>query len=180
MIECSTFRLRAWQSTDKASLVRNANNRAISRNLWDVFPHPYSDTDADSWLARAATNPPPSGIYAIEVDSEAVGGLALERGSDIARLSAEIGYWLGEAYWGRGIASEVVGRVTELAFANSDIVRIFAPVFAWNARSMRVLERNGFTRECILRRAGFKDGVVFDRVIYAKTRESVHPYVSAD
>lgn len=106
-----------------------------------------------------------------------MGTVSLERGRDIERYSAEIGYWLGEAYWGRGIVSEAVGRVTALALAEPDLVRVFAPVFAWNARSMRVLERNGYAREAVLRRAGVKDGVVIDRVVYARTRPSDHPYV---
>ena len=180
IIECSSFRLRPWRPEDKPTLVRHANNRAISRNLWDAFPHPYTEADANRWLATAAAEPPPPGMYAIEVEGEAAGTISLDRRRDIERLSAEIGYWLGEAYWGRGIMSEAVGRVTELAFAETDLVRIFALVFAWNPRSGRVLERSGHAREGVLRRAGVKDGVVFDRVIYARTRESEHPYVPVD
>lgn len=177
VIDCSTFRLRPWRADDRASLLLHADNWAVARTLRDLFPHPYTEADADAWLSFAAADPAPEGIYAIEVDDRAVGCLALERGRDVERLTAEIGYWLGEAYWGRGIVSEAVARVTELAFAEPDLVRIFAPVFGGNARSMRVLERNGYVREAILRRAGFKDGVIFDRVIYARTRESAHPYV---
>lgn len=176
-IECSTFRLRPWRHEDADALVRHADNRAVWRNLWDTFPHPYTHADAERWLATAATDPPPEGTYAIEVDGEAAGTVALERGRDIERFSAEIGYWLGEAYWGRGIVSEAVGRVTEVALAEPGLVRVFAPVFGWNARSMRVLERNGYTREGVLRRAGFKDGALIDRVLYARTRDSAHPYV---
>jgi RimJ/RimL family protein N-acetyltransferase len=179
VIDCSAFRLRPWRADDRASLLRHADNRAVARTLRDRFPHPYTGADADAWLAYAAAEPAPEGIYAIEVDGEGVGCVALERGNDIARLTAEIGYWLGEAYWGRGIVSEAVARVTELALEEPGLVRIFAPVFAGNVRSMRVLERNGYVREAILRRSGFKDGAVFDRVIYARTRESSHPYIEA-
>jgi RimJ/RimL family protein N-acetyltransferase len=164
---------------DKPALVRHADNREIWRNLWDAFPHPYTDADADRWLSFAAADPSPQGTYAIEVAGEAAGTLSLERREDVERYSAEIGYWLGESYWGRGIVSEAVGRVTAAALAEPDLVRVFAPVFAWNRRSMRVLERNGFVREGVLRRAGYKDGVVLDRVVYARTRESAHPYAPA-
>ena len=178
VVECSTFRLRAWAAGDRAALVRHASNRAIWRNLWDAFPHPYTEADADRWLAVAAADPPPEGTYAIDVGGEAVGTVSLARGHDIERYSAEIGYWLGEAHWGRGIMTEAVERVTALALGEPELVRVFAPVFAWNTRSMRVLERNGYVREAVLRRAGVKDGVVIDRVIYARTRLSDHPYVA--
>lgn len=178
VIECSTFRLRQWVASDAKSLVHQANNRNIWRNLRDLFPHPYTDADALKWL-EMATSPSAEGTYAIDVDGNAVGTVSLERGNEIEQLAAEIGYWLGESYWGRGIVSEAVGRVTDLALAEPDIVRVYAPVFAWNARSMGVLENNGFVRECIMRRAGFKDGTIIDRVIYARTRQSDHPYVAA-
>lgn len=168
VIECSTFRLRRWRHGDAAALVRHADSRAVWRNLWDAFPHPYT-----------AADPPPEGTYAVEVGGEAVGTRSLERRRDIERLSTELGYWLGEAHWGRGIMTEAVGRATELAFARTDLIRVVAPVFAWNARSMRVLVRNGYVREGVLRRAGYKDGVVLDRVIFACTRESAHPYAPA-
>lgn len=177
VVACSTFRLRPWAAGDRAALLRHANNRAIWRNRWDAFPHPYTEADADRWLAVAAADPPPEGTYAIDVGGEAVGTVLLERGRDIERLSAEIGYWLAEPYWGRGIVSEAVGRVTDLALAEPDLVRVVAPVFGWNRRSMRVLGRNGYRREAVLRRAGVKDGVVLDRVVYARTRASDHPYV---
>jgi RimJ/RimL family protein N-acetyltransferase len=178
VIDCSTFRLRPWRLTDKTSLVRHADNRNIWRNLWDAFPSPYTEADADRWLALAVADPPIEGVYAIEVDGEAAGTISIERRGDIERYSAEIGYWLGERYWGKGIVSEAVARVTELALSEPDLIRLFAPVFAWNVRSMRVLERNGYAREAVLKRAGYKDGVIIDRVIYAKTRVSPHPYVA--
>jgi [ribosomal protein S5]-alanine N-acetyltransferase len=176
VIECSSFRLRPWVASDKDSLVKHANNRNIWRNLRDLFPHPYTQADAEKWFAGGGVD---EGTYAIDVDGEAVGTISVERGSEIGQFTAEIGYWLGESYWGRGIVSEAVGILTDLALAEPDIVRVYAPVFAWNARSMRVLENNGFVRECVMRRAGFKDGTIIDRVIYARTRSSDHPYVAA-
>lgn len=176
VIECSTFLLRPWVASDLESLVQYANNRNIWRNLRDMFPHPYTRADGEQWLGNGADV---EGTYAIDVDGAAVGTISVERGSEIEQLAAEIGYWLGEPFWGRGIVSEAVRRLTDLALAEPDIVRVYAPVFAWNARSMRVLENNGYVRECVLRRAGFKDGTIIDRVFYARTRASEHPYVEA-
>lgn len=178
VIECSTFQLRPWVASDLESLLEQANNRNVWRNLRDLFPHPYTVADAHKWL-EFATSAAAEGTYAIDVAGKAVGTISVERGSEIEQFAAEIGYWLGESYWGRGIVSEGVGRVAQLALADPGIVRLYAPVFAWNARSMRVLENNGFVRECIMRKAGFKDGTLIDRVIYARTRESDHPYIAA-
>lgn len=179
IIEGFRFRLRPWALADKAALVRYANNRNVSRSLRDLFPFPYTGADADRWLGRAAGSAAPPGLYAIEVDGEAAGCIAVEWQGDVERLTAEIGYWLGEPFWGRGIMTEAVGLVTAAALGEDEIVRLFAPVFAWNMGSMRVLEKNGYTREAVLRRSGFKDGTVFDRVIYARVKESTHPYISA-
>lgn len=147
------------------------------RNVRDIFPHPYTERDADGWLEFAAADPPPAGIYAIEVDGEAAGAIALERGPDIERFSYEVGYWLGQAFWGRGIVSEALRAVTDAAFGEPGIVRIYAPVFSWNPASMRVLEKAGYRREAVLVRGGVKDGTVVDRVIYAITRDTGLPYV---
>jgi ribosomal-protein-alanine N-acetyltransferase len=109
VVDCATFRLRPWVKSDKVSLVECANNRNIWRNLWDAFPHPYTEQDAERWLASVTELGDAEGTYAIEIAGRAVGTIALEMRSDIERLAAEIGYWLGEPYWGRGIVSEAVG-----------------------------------------------------------------------
>ncbi|MDF1505331.1 GNAT family protein [Roseisolibacter sp. H3M3-2] len=179
ILECRACVLRPWRADDLPALLRHADDRDVARNLRDRFPHPYTAADGEGWLAHVAGDPPREGAWAVDVGGEAVGGIALHRGDDVARLSAEIGYWLGRAHWGRGVMTEVVGRVTDAALAEPDLVRLHAPVFAWNAASMRVLERNGYVREGVMRRAGVKDGVVMDQVLYARTRESPHPYVAA-
>ena len=154
------------------SLVRHANNRRVWRNLRDVFPHPYTDADADEWLGRAAAEPPPEGVYAIDVDGQAVGGISLERGSDVERHTAEIGYWLGEMFWGRGLMSAAVRTLSDAALRDqSNLYRLQAGVFAWNEASMRVLEKAGYQREGVMRRGVVKDGVLVDRVLYARTRD---------
>ncbi len=109
--------------------------------------------------------------FAIEVEGEAAGSIGLELGEDVARRSAEIGYWLGEAHWGRGIATEAVRTVTAYGFEQLDLVRIFANVFAWNPASMRVLEQAGYVLEGRLRSAVTKDGETIDQLAYAVVRD---------
>jgi ribosomal-protein-alanine N-acetyltransferase len=161
--------LRPWRRGDEASLVRHANNRNVWRNLRDRFPHPYTAADADAWIARASAQTPATSA-AIVVDEAAVGGVGLELGVDVFRRSAEIGYWLGEPFWGRGIATEVLGAFTEYAFAHFDLCRLEAAVFEWNPASMRVLEKAGYTLEGRARLAVTKDGRTGDRLLYALVR----------
>src|SRR5437764_2820360 len=137
--------LRPWRVGDETSLVRNANNRRVWHNL-SRLPHPYTRQDADAWIARASTHVPVVD-FAIVVDGDAVGGIGVELGRDVFLRSAEVGYWLGEPYWGRGIATEALRAVTEYAFATFDLCRLQAGVFEWNPASMRVLEKAGYTLE---------------------------------
>jgi RimJ/RimL family protein N-acetyltransferase len=178
-IDCKVCLLRRWRMEDRASLIRNANNRRVWRNLRDIFPHPYTESDADAWLAHATDQQQAPWVFAIEVDGEAGGGIGLKRGSDIESQSAEIGYWLGERYWGRGIATAAARGITERAFEETDLCRLYAWVFAWNPASMRVLEKAGYHREGTLVRSAIKDGVLTDRVMYAATWDRGLPYVSA-
>jgi [ribosomal protein S5]-alanine N-acetyltransferase len=178
-IDCGPFRLRRWHIGDKQALIRNANNRNVSRNLRDLFPYPYTDTDADRWLAHAIAEPGVPWLYAIDVDGEAAGGISLEAKADVELHSAELGYWLGEPFWGRGVMTAAVRAITEHAFRETDFYRIFADVFARNAASMRVLEKAGYRREAVLTRGVVKDGVLMDLVMYATTRDPGLPYVSA-
>jgi RimJ/RimL family protein N-acetyltransferase len=161
--------LRPWHRHDVAALVRHANNHNVWRNLRDRFPHPYTQSDAEIWV-NIANNNPYEPALAIAVDGEAVGGIGLIFGQDIDRRSAEIGYWLGEEYWGRGLATEAVQALTEYAFAHFDLARIWACVFAWNPGSMRVLEKAGYVREGTLRKAATKEGQTIDVVMYAIVR----------
>ncbi len=162
--------VRAWERSDAASLVRYANNRRVWLNLRDTFPHPYTAADAEQWLARATALRPPT-HFAIAVGNEAVGGIGFEPQSDVLRRSAEVGFWLGEPFWGRGIATAALAAVSAHAFATSDLCRLYAYVFEWNAGSMRVLEKAGYVREACLRRAVVKDGKVIDQYLYALVRE---------
>lgn len=165
-IELPSCTLRSWTLKDARSLARYANNRRVWLNLRDAFPHPYTELDARRWLAqvvvvRAETH------LAIEVGNEAVGSVGFRPGVDVERISAEIGYWLGERFWGRGIMTDALRAATEYAFRNPDLQRIFAVPFAGNTASCRVLEKAGYCVEGRLRHSAIKDGVVTDQIVYA-------------
>ncbi|MGQ0430002.1 MAG: GNAT family N-acetyltransferase [Gammaproteobacteria bacterium] len=169
-LDCGSCVVREWRESDRASLVRHANNRKVWRNLKDRFPHPYGEAEADRWLAFTRERPEQAG-WAIELDGAAVGGVGLVPGADVHAKSAHIGYWLGEPYWGRGIMTAVVSRVTGLALGELGFVRLEAPVYEWNPASMRVLEKCGYRREALLRKSVCKDGQLIDSVLYAKVKD---------
>jgi [ribosomal protein S5]-alanine N-acetyltransferase len=161
--------VRSWEWRDRDALVRHANNRKIWINLRDHFPYPYTDEDARDWLASIVRREPENN-FAIDVAGEAVGGIGFTVQPDVGRRSAEIGYWLGEKFWGRGIATDALIAMTDHAFANYDICRIYAYVFGWNGASARVLEKAGYTLEGRLRKGVTKDGQTIDNLIYAIIR----------
>ena len=162
--------VRRWRRGDEASLVEHANNRNIWINLRDRFPHPYTKRDAAHWMAYVGAAPPDTN-FAIDVEGKAAGAIGFVVQPDVHRISAEIGYWLGEAYWGRGIMTEALRAVTAFAFQAHGLVRLYAGVFEWNLGSMRVLEKAGYVREGVLRKSAIKDGRIIDQVLYAVTRE---------
>lgn len=161
--------VRDWRPRDAAAIVLHADNRKVWRNLRDSFPHPYTLADARRWI-RAARSAKPRTNFAIVVDGSAAGGIGLRLREDVHRKSAEIGFWIGEEHWGRGIATEAVRAVTDHAFGSFDLCRIEARVYEWNAASMRVLEKAGYAREGRLRRSVTKDGKTIDSLVYAITR----------
>jgi RimJ/RimL family protein N-acetyltransferase len=162
--------LRPFREGDQASLVRYASNRTIWLNLRDRFPHPYTERDADAWIRQVAGQDPPTQC-AVEVGGEAVGGIGVTLQEDVHRRSAEIGYWLGEPFWGRGIMSEAVPAFTAYSFETFNLCRIYATVFEWNPSSARILEKAGYTLEGRLRRSVTKDGRTIDQFLYARVRE---------
>jgi ribosomal-protein-alanine N-acetyltransferase len=161
--------VRSWRPADAAAIVEHANNRNVWRNLRDRFPHPYTLRDARRFLASVVGTRPETN-FAIDVDGGAVGGIGFRIQSDVERIGAEIGYWLGEKYWGRGIATAAVRTVTEHAMSAHDLVRVFALPFAYNRASARVLEKAGFSLEGVLRSSAIKDGRVVDQLLYARIR----------
>lgn len=163
--------LRSWRGQDKASLVRHANDRRVWRNLTETFPHPYTEADAENWLS-IASSASRSIHLAIEIEGEAVGGTGVIAGEGIARYTAQFGYWLGDAHWGKGIATAAARAMATHVFVDTAFKRLEAPVFAWNPASMRVLEKIGFVQEGVLRQSVFKDGHVIDSIMYAKVRDA--------
>ena len=177
-IELGVCRLRQWQKSDKPSLVRYANNPNVARHLREIFPSPYTEEDADTWLGNAPFGRGAPWRYAIEVGGEAAGGIGLDPYRDIERHTLEVGYWLGEPFWGRGILTAAVRVLSQQALASPDIYRVCAKVSSGNPASMRVLEKAGFAREGVLARASVKNGVVYDEVVYGLTKDPGLPYVS--
>ena len=158
--------IRSWQTTDLSSLVEHANNQNVSIHLRDRFPFPYTRKDGQGFI-RAARVMQPETLFAITVNGVAVGGIGFYLQKDVERVSAEIGYWLGEPFWGRGIASEAIVAMTRYALDHHQLTRLFALVAAGNAASCRVLEKAGYVLEGRLRRSAIKNGVVSDQLLYA-------------
>jgi [ribosomal protein S5]-alanine N-acetyltransferase len=163
--------VRDYRPSDAASLAAHGNNRKIWLNLRDRFPHPFREADAAEYIAAVLARPVPTS-FAIAVADEAVGGISLRRGEDIERLTAELGYWLGEAFWGRGIVTDAIAAVTDWGFRELDLVRIFAVPFVENEPSQRVLAKTGYEREGLLRSSAIKDGRILDQYMYARVAPS--------
>ncbi len=159
--------LRPWCTDDEVSLVRHANSRNIWRNVRDHFPSPYTEQDAKLWI-KIANRDTSMISLAIETAGEAVGGIGVVFKDDVYQHTAEIGYWLGEAYWNRGLTSRAVVAVSDYAFEHCDIIRLYAGVFEHNTASARVLEKAGYALEARLRKGIIKDGQVMDELIYSK------------
>jgi RimJ/RimL family protein N-acetyltransferase len=169
-IQLSTCLLREFRKGDEPSLVRHANNRNVWINVRDSFPSPYRQSDARSWV-RLAGSQGLNLVFAIDVDGFVVGAIGVRPRDDVHALSAEIGYWLGEEFWNRGIVTEAVEAMTRYAFEELGMVRVYAEVFDWNKASMRVLEKAGFDREGTMRKSAVKNRQIIDQVLYAKVRE---------
>ena len=153
-------------------MVHHANSWKVARNLRDVFPHPYAEKDARDFVALCIQNEGKGQLCrAIDVGGQAVGTISLTVGGDVYRRSGELGYWLGEEFWGRGIMTAAVQRICREGFERFDLVRIYAEPFASNTASRRVLEKAGFTLEGVMRRGVYKDGQVLDYCMYALLRD---------
>jgi len=135
------------------------DNRKIWLNLRDAFPHPYTSHDAREFI-RSVRNRAPETTFAIAVNGEAVGSVGFVLRHDVERVSAEIGYWIAEPFWGRGIATAALAALTEHAIAAHSLTRVYALPFAWNTASCRVLEKAGYQLEARLRRSAIKNGVI--------------------
>jgi RimJ/RimL family protein N-acetyltransferase len=165
-LQLSTCIVRSWTVSDAEALHKHANNRAVSAQLRDRFPFPYGLEQARSFISWVGSQASPT-VWAIEVDGEAAGAIGIELQSDVERVSAEIGYWLGEGAWGRGIATEALVAVTAEVFRQFDLTRLYAVPFADHTASVRVLEKAGYVREGHMRRSAIKNGAIRDQLLYA-------------
>jgi RimJ/RimL family protein N-acetyltransferase len=158
--------LRPWNLNDLDRLVALGNDAAVARFMSDLFPHPYTREAGEKFIQWTIHNCP-SHILAIVVDGEIAGSIGIHPQADILRTNAEIGYWLGQAYWGKQIASEAVRLVVPIGFERYPHVRrIFGRVFAGNPASQRVLEKNGFILEAHFKDTLIKNGQLYDELIY--------------
>lgn len=165
-LQLNTCVVRSWAESDVESLAKHANNKRVSMHLRDRFPYPYPIDAARTFLGWIGKQTDPT-VWAIEVDGEAAGGIGIELNTDVERVSAEIGYWLGESVWGRGIATDALKAVTAEAFKRFEITRLFAVPFADHRASIRVLEKAGYVQEGHLRQSAIKDGKIRDQLLFA-------------
>ena len=158
--------VRSFRDTDAADLARHANNRKVWLQLRDRFPHPYTIDDARRFITFARGGDPEAN-FAVTVSGVSVGSIGATLSDDVERCSAEVGYWLGEPYWGRGIATLALTGFTRFAFTAYDLERLYAVPFASNSASCRVLEKAGYRLEGRMRRSAIKDGAAQDQLLYA-------------
>jgi ribosomal-protein-alanine N-acetyltransferase len=161
--------VRSYRVSDAPSLTRHGNNRKVWLNLRDRFPHPFEEGPCVEYITRGLQSPVETN-FAIDVGGSAIGGTSLHLGTDIERVGAEMGYWIGEEFWGRGIATAAIKLMTAYGFGELGLLRIFAVPFTTNVASCRALEKAGFQREGTLRRSAIKDGTVVDQHMYAIIR----------
>jgi RimJ/RimL family protein N-acetyltransferase len=170
-----TIAIREWRHADAAALARLADDREVWLGLRDLFPHPYGIGDALAFIDLAGRMEPQT-FFAIAADGELAGGIGYTQRTDVERIGAEVGYWLGRAFWGRGIATAALRILTGHAFAaHPELQRLFAVPFASNAASARVLEKAGYTCEGTLRHSAIKEGRVLDQWMYAILRTDSGP-----
>lgn len=167
-----TVIIRPLQENDAGRLALLANNKNISDKLRDGFPHPYTIKDAKDFIAKFKDQKQAK-VFAIEYNGEYVGNIGLTQETDIYRNSAELGYFIGEPYWNMGITSKAIKLICEYGFNQMDIIRIHCGVFEYNLASQRLLEKCGFQKEGIFKKAISKKGKIWDEVRFAKLKEGI-------
>lgn len=167
-MDCS---IRTWSLTDAAELAANLSNKNVQDNLRDGLPYPYTQKDAEEYItAMINADLDKTFAFAIVLDDKAIGSIGVFRCENIHCRTAELGYYIGEPYWGKGIMTNAVQRTCEYVFSHSDILRIFAEPFSDNIASCRVLEKAGFQFEGLLRKNAVKNGKIVDMKMYALVR----------
>lgn len=161
-------KIRAWRIEDSTNLAKMLNNKKIMNNLRDGLPYPYTEKDAEEFInSMLSADKTKTFAFAITVDDVAIGSIGVFRCENIHSRTAEMGYYIGEPYWGNGYGTSAVRQVCEYIFGNTDIIRIFAEPFAYNTASCRVLEKAGFQFEGTLHSNAVKNGEIIDMKMYA-------------
>lgn len=173
MSQESAIRLRRLKTTDAETMALQANNKKIWDCVRDLFPYPYTTDDARAFIQRTEDESPPHTFAIVTGDDELCGVIGLVPNDDVYRIGSELGYWIGEPYWGKGLATEAIAQMIRYGFEELHLERIYAGVFDFNKASMRVLEKNGFIKEGIKRRAVIKNGQIRDEHQYAIIRNQV-------
>ena len=169
-------KLRTWRLSDAKDLAAALNHRSVLNNLRDGLPFPYTEQDAKEYIiATLSANEDDTFAYAITLDDRVIGSIGAFRQGNIHRQTAELGYYLAKEYWGRGIMTDAIRQLCGHIFETTDILRIYAEPFSYNAGSRRALEKAGFTREGTMKCSAVKNGKVVDMTLYSLTR-SVEPY----
>jgi len=161
--------LREWKLSDAERLVALANNENLAKTLLDSFPQPYTMENAVDWIEHCQ-NEKKSLLLAIEYQGNFVGGIGAHFKEDIQRYNVELGYWVGEPYWGKGIITHSINEFSEYLFKNHKINRIYGEVFEQNVGSAIALEKCGFEKEATLKKAAYKNGYFIDLFIYSKLK----------
>lgn len=161
-------KIRTWQMEDAHDLASTINNKKIQDNLRDGLPYPYTVPDAEMFISSMLKAEEDSQYaWAITADNKAVGSIGVFRKDNIHKYTAEMGYYVAEPWWGKGIGTIAVKAACHYVFENTDILRIFAEPFAYNAASCRILEKAGFVLEGTLRKNAIKNGKILDMKMYA-------------
>ena len=165
-------KIRKWKLTDAKDIAVALSNKKIQDNLRDGLPYPYSEQDGIDFISSMlSANEDEIFAFAITLDDKVIGSIGIFRQQNIHRQTAEMGYYIAEEYWGKGIMADAVKQICEYVFKNSDILRIYAEPFAYNTGSCRVLEKAGFQYEGTLRNNAVKNGKVIDMKMYSLLRE---------
>ena len=167
-------RIRKWELSDAKDLAVALSNKKVQDNLRDGLPYPYTEQDGKEFIsAMLSADENETFAFAITVDNMVIGSIGIFRQGNIHRQTAELGYYIAEEYWGKGIMTEAVKQICEYVFANSDIIRIYAEPFAYNIASCRVLEKVGFQYEGTLRSNAVKNGRVIDMEMYSLLKAEI-------
>ena len=167
-------RIRKWKLSDAKDLAAALSNKKVQDNLRDGLPYPYTEQDGKEFIsAMLSADENKTFAFAIIVDDMVIGSIGIFRQDNIHRQTAELGYYIAEEYWGKGIMTEAVKQICEYVFANSDIIRIYAEPFAYNIASCRALEKAGFQYEGTLRSNAVKNGKVIDMKMYSLLKEEI-------